>query len=88
MDQVEVTALRDMVQGLPAMSGAKSLSDDTGVVARLVRVFEPLDVYHQQVLRAVAGEPPEGPSSWRSVSLELLVGSEGLESRTNSLEVR
>jgi membrane associated rhomboid family serine protease len=49
-------ALRDLVQSLLAMSGAKPLPDDQGAAAQPVRVFESLDAYHQQVLRAAGVE--------------------------------
>jgi membrane associated rhomboid family serine protease len=49
-------ALRYLVEGLLSRSGARPLPDAAGAAARPVRVFESLEAYHEEVLRAVADD--------------------------------
>jgi len=49
-------ALRYLVEGLLSRSGGRPLPDAAGAAARPVRIFESLETYHEEVLRAVADD--------------------------------
>jgi membrane associated rhomboid family serine protease len=49
-------ALRSLVGGLLQRGGARPLPDAAGAAARPVRIFESLEAYHEEVLRAVADD--------------------------------
>jgi len=49
-------ALRCLVEGLLSRSGGRPLPDAAGAAARPVRIFESLEAYHEEVLRAVADD--------------------------------